>query len=122
MVLFFFFFQAEDGIRDYKVTGVQTCALPICCGRNRGSGDSGPPPRSRAETRRPPHWSPAGRDAGRVSFVRRSGPRLPKCGVRNAECGTVEAGFGPAPPFRTPLGIPHFALPTPPLFFENTAR
>ena len=27
----FFFFQAEDGIRDYKVTGVQTCALPICC-------------------------------------------------------------------------------------------
>src|SRR5256885_12405414 len=25
-----FFFQAEDGIRDYKVTGVQTCALPIC--------------------------------------------------------------------------------------------
>src|SRR5256885_3672443 len=26
----YFFFQAEDGIRDYKVTGVQTCALPIC--------------------------------------------------------------------------------------------
>src|SRR5256885_13470527 len=28
-MLVFFFFQAEDGIRDYKVTGVQTCALPI---------------------------------------------------------------------------------------------
>src|SRR5205807_7942142 len=28
-LIFFFFFQAEDGIRDYKVTGVQTCALPI---------------------------------------------------------------------------------------------
>src|SRR6266446_7150530 len=28
----FFFFQAEDGIRDYKVTGVQTCALPIFTG------------------------------------------------------------------------------------------
>src|SRR6185295_1436710 len=27
---FFFFFQAEDGIRDIGVTGVQTCALPIC--------------------------------------------------------------------------------------------
>src|SRR6476661_10260389 len=27
--LFFFFFQAEDGIRDSSVTGVQTCALPI---------------------------------------------------------------------------------------------
>src|SRR5215467_3089457 len=29
VIFFFFFFQAEDGIRDYKVTGVQTCALPI---------------------------------------------------------------------------------------------
>src|SRR5207248_8886432 len=29
MYLFFFFFQAEDGIRDRTVTGVQTCALPI---------------------------------------------------------------------------------------------
>src|SRR5215213_6143470 len=28
---FFFFFQAEDGIRDWSVTGVQTCALPIFC-------------------------------------------------------------------------------------------
>src|SRR5436305_9597778 len=27
--MFFFFFQAEDGIRDADVTGVQTCALPI---------------------------------------------------------------------------------------------
>src|SRR2546430_9373445 len=27
----FFFFQAEDGIRDLTVTGVQTCALPISC-------------------------------------------------------------------------------------------
>src|SRR5436190_6925022 len=29
MLFFFFFFQAEDGIRDHCVTGVQTCALPI---------------------------------------------------------------------------------------------
>src|SRR5690606_40942016 len=28
-ILFLFFFQAEDGIRDFHVTGVQTCALPI---------------------------------------------------------------------------------------------
>src|SRR6266850_7458999 len=28
-MVFYFFFQAEDGIRYYKVTGVQTCALPI---------------------------------------------------------------------------------------------
>src|SRR5699024_2212203 len=31
-ILLFFFFQAEDGIRDRNVTGVQTCALPICRG------------------------------------------------------------------------------------------
>src|SRR5690606_39615644 len=28
-LFYFFFFQAEDGIRDFHVTGVQTCALPI---------------------------------------------------------------------------------------------
>src|SRR5258708_5994862 len=33
ILLFFFFFQAEDGIRDDLVTGVQTCALPIWKGR-----------------------------------------------------------------------------------------
>src|SRR3712207_6896458 len=32
-LLFFFFFQAEDGIRDIGVTGVQTCALPILAAR-----------------------------------------------------------------------------------------
>src|SRR6267154_4573505 len=35
-VCFFFFFQAEDGIRDGRVTGVQTCALPIS---EAGAGD-----------------------------------------------------------------------------------
>src|SRR5690606_40675541 len=33
-----FFFQAEDGIRDFHVTGVQTCALPISVGAKRGGG------------------------------------------------------------------------------------
>src|SRR5207244_5035931 len=33
----FFFFQAEDGIRDDLVTGVQTCALPISCRPSRRS-------------------------------------------------------------------------------------
>src|SRR4051794_41969244 len=32
------FFQAEDGIRDGRVTGVQTCALPICRPRSPGRG------------------------------------------------------------------------------------
>src|SRR5690606_24917885 len=31
-IMYYFFFQAEDGIRDFHVTGVQTCALPICSG------------------------------------------------------------------------------------------
>src|SRR2546422_2265280 len=35
--LLFFFFQAEDGIRDVAVTGVQTCALPICAALVRAS-------------------------------------------------------------------------------------
>src|SRR2546430_10409801 len=41
-IICFFFFQAEDGIRDLTVTGVQTCALPIwgrgarCLGDGRG--------------------------------------------------------------------------------------
>src|SRR2546425_3605192 len=46
--LFFFFFQAEDGIRDKLVTGVQTCALPIwfhtiarVCGEIRSRRSSG---------------------------------------------------------------------------------
>src|SRR2546426_10175221 len=40
--MFFFFFQAEDGIRDYKVTGVQTCALPILKYQGSSSGAYGP--------------------------------------------------------------------------------
>src|SRR5215467_14957821 len=36
MISIFVFFQAEDGIRDYKVTGVQTCALPISTGGSMG--------------------------------------------------------------------------------------
>src|SRR5438309_11551677 len=37
-MFFFFFFQAEDGIRDGTVTGVQTCALPICARLRRARG------------------------------------------------------------------------------------
>src|SRR5260370_32751721 len=35
--VFFFFFQAEDGIRDSSVTGVQTCALPIFAAEHRAT-------------------------------------------------------------------------------------
>src|SRR2546430_6367892 len=40
MFIFFFFFQAEDGIRDLTVTGVQTCALPISPHLSRGRSAS----------------------------------------------------------------------------------
>src|SRR5699024_12094771 len=40
----FFFFQAEDGIRDRNVTGVQTCALPISIGGWEASKDMRPWP------------------------------------------------------------------------------
>src|SRR2546430_12361034 len=39
----FFFFQAEDGIRDLTVTGVQTCALPICRFPRVVAGENQPP-------------------------------------------------------------------------------
>src|SRR6266852_3114511 len=64
----FFFFQAEDGIRDATVTGVQTCALPICSASGRGrvcSQRSGSPPSRRPAAARPrpsPHPSFGGRD------------------------------------------------------------
>src|SRR5436305_11074627 len=41
---FFFFFQAEDGIRDADVTGVQTCALPILFGITPITSDDGGQP------------------------------------------------------------------------------
>src|SRR5687768_18018873 len=46
-MFFIFFFQAEDGIRDVAVTGVQTCALPICLPANRDTTRSEPSTRSR---------------------------------------------------------------------------
>src|SRR5205807_7375357 len=47
-----FVFQAEDGIRDYKVTGVQTCALPISLAPWTVSPQRRRPPSGRREARR----------------------------------------------------------------------
>src|SRR3989449_5669689 len=62
---FFFFFQAEDGIRDVAVTGVQTCALPIfprCDVHRTAIPPSGP--RSRSGSRPPPPASTSVRGPG----------------------------------------------------------
>src|SRR5438046_8459969 len=60
--LFFFFFQAEDGIRDWSVTGVQTCALPI----------SARPERRRSSRRFPPRGGRALMRSTRGSRERRT--------------------------------------------------
>src|SRR5207249_5874998 len=73
--VFFFFFQAEDGIRDRNVTGVQTCALPIyderCCRPARGRG----PRRDRDRLRRAPRARLA-RARGGQARPRRTAARL----------------------------------------------
>src|SRR5438874_11943506 len=65
---FFFFFQAEDGIRDLYVTGVQTCALPICA-----SGQGSAEHRGRTHLVRQVHIGPRDRQGG----AREGEPRLP---------------------------------------------
>src|SRR5690606_40088404 len=68
-----FFFQAEDGIRDFHVTGVQTCALPI-------SARTGPAPRTvtaspwQGNPRSPPRSAPAPEAPRTPPGTRRSAP------------------------------------------------
>src|SRR5262249_61221812 len=65
----FFFFQAEDGIRDWSVTGVQTCALPIW--------SPGPPPdRRRGARSRGRPDEEGGRAGGGPGDPREAGERL----------------------------------------------
>src|SRR2546430_4706344 len=80
-IFFFFFFQAEDGIRDLTVTGVQTCALPISC-------NSGVP-----RTLRAPFVN------NRISPDQYSRPAvyivnkfLPTIGVTPDDCGNITYG------------------------------
>src|SRR5256885_14876415 len=72
--LVFFFFQAEDGIRDYKVTGVQTCALPDLpagwqppAGRAARHAPAGPAPAWRSCRCRWPRRAHRPRQIGRAS-------------------------------------------------------
>src|SRR5262249_62218353 len=51
-----FFFQAEDGIRDWSVTGVQTCALPISNGQYRQVFNPYGMQQNRAAPTRGPLW------------------------------------------------------------------
>src|SRR3712207_6875744 len=69
LVFVFFFFQAEDGIRDIGVTGVQTCALPISRCRSRA-------PRIPWHAKAPP--------AARLPSFRRAPSRYARRGKENA--------------------------------------
>src|SRR5687767_15684456 len=86
--LFFLFFQAEDGIRDKLVTGVQTCALPIlrprrASGRARTDG----PHHGRASPVRRARWPaavPAREHHGEHRRARRPSPRASRGSVLRA--------------------------------------
>src|SRR5437588_8717479 len=71
----FFFFQAEDGIRDHCVTGVQTCALPISPLSLRDIRyEDGPLPRSAHRHREPESALPGYLDAARHLLGSRPAP------------------------------------------------
>src|SRR5712664_246527 len=101
--MFFFFFQAEDGIRDLIVTGVQTCALPIY--RHRNAKSRSPCcSRDGLPIRRHPRagvWSRLRRR--RVGFVDRVAPRTSATGYQRA-VGDDRALHACASPRRTHQG------------------
>src|SRR5256886_4100294 len=85
----FFFFQAEDGIRDLTVTGVQTCALPICGQSRKQTGLDGwlrdggcaVSPAARDVVQRSLAVAGSGRDR-RAAVCRLGGVRLSTCAAR----------------------------------------
>src|SRR5215469_8201625 len=85
VLLFFFFFQAEDGIRDLYVTGVQTCALPIWPARTpKGCGDAWP----RCALGKVLALSPRGRSLGAISALGIRGHRPRPQGLTGKRLGT----------------------------------
>src|SRR5206468_5531976 len=97
-LLLLFFFQAEDGIRDLIVTGVQTCALPISAGaRSRGSEPAGRPCSSSPPAR---GSTPSARSSRAWPCLRASPSRRPPPGgsARRRQIGRAscrERGEGP---------------------------
>src|SRR6478752_6971302 len=104
-VLFFFFFQAEDGIRDVAVTGVQTCALPISRVEpavglgSRGERDRASP-RGRRSGRRDPTPAPP-----RSRLTTHASPRT-VLGLPRAERLGARPSPGRAPGLRRSLPAP----------------
>src|SRR5438876_3355489 len=82
LLSFFFFFQAEDGIRDGRVTGVQTCALPIS-----------PEQRAPLEQLLSAHGVSAANPFSRTRLASMACPALPTCGLALAESERVLPGI-----------------------------
>src|SRR2546422_127663 len=97
-----FFFQAEDGIRDVAVTGVQTCALPISLALPHGAGRAGRADHPRHRGGRPPARDGAGgraaggvrhaRDRGAVDLPLGGGAEGGERGARGAEDRCIAVG------------------------------
>src|SRR2546425_11579566 len=107
-LFFFFFFQAEDGIRDKLVTGVQTCALPICEAipqmRKRGGGYifnisslAGVNPFAGGSAYNASKFGLNGFSEAMMQDIRYDGIR-----VSYIMPGSVATEFNPAPQFREP--------------------
>src|SRR5690606_39605282 len=90
-LVLFFFFQAEDGIRDFHVTGVQTCALPIWVrgSRPRRREASAPRMRSRRHEDLPARPLPHARRPRRTGRPRR---QIGRASCRERAESSVGAG------------------------------
>src|SRR3989454_1119876 len=105
---FFFFFQAEDGIRDYKVTGFQTCALPIsktptsairrrpaCPTRPAGATPTCSSRRRRSTSARCDCWRAVSKSASAPKRSPASPPRATRTSSSTASCAPGPAAAGP---------------------------
>src|SRR3990170_982934 len=93
---FFFFFQAEDGIRDDLVTGVQTCALPIWRRRPPSPPPRPPPPPPPSPPgRAPPPWRASRGRSGVACGAHRPCPPRPVRRTRTRRRGRPSGPSGP---------------------------
>src|SRR2546422_8935746 len=116
LFFFFFFFQAEDGIRDVAVTGVQTCALPICSRRFRARSSS-----SRTTATSSTVWPRRSSKSFAVPSPVTSATTTTTSPPRHAPRPTRRRarGRGEARPLGTPLAP---SLPPPPPPYATPAR
>src|SRR6266496_154860 len=92
-LIFFFFFQAEDGIRDLYVTGVQTCALPISLGELKGGAAKLGQAMSVFEAAMPEEVAAPYRSA--LRRLTDAAPAMPAEAARRIVAADLAAAYGP---------------------------